>query len=108
MKTNLKRAGLAGFSAAAALMAAAPARAQEAALDSGDTAWMLTSTAIVLMMTIPGLALFYGGMVRKKNVLAMAMQSFAIACLITIVSPGALAGRVRGRGCGRKRRGSIW
>ena len=47
-------------------------------LDSGDTAWMLTSTALVLMMTIPGLALFYGGMVRKMNVLATVMQSFAI------------------------------
>ena len=45
--------------------------------NSGDTAWMLTSMAIVLMMTIPGLALFYGGMVRKKNVLATLMQSFA-------------------------------
>ncbi|MCK4867749.1 MAG: ammonium transporter [Alphaproteobacteria bacterium] len=54
-------------------------------MDKGDTAWMLTATVIVLMMTIPGLALFYGGMVRKKNVLAMAMQSFAAACLITVV-----------------------
>ncbi|OYY07456.1 MAG: ammonia channel protein [Rhizobiales bacterium 35-68-8] len=54
-------------------------------LDSGDTAWMLTSTALVLMMTIPGLALFYGGMVRKKNVLATVMQSFAITCLITVL-----------------------
>ena len=44
---------------------------------------MLTSTALVLMMTIPGLALFYGGMVRKKNVLATLMQSFAITCLVT-------------------------
>src|SRR3546814_17789052 len=43
-------------------------------LDSGDTAWMLTSTALVLMMTIPGLALFYGGMVRQQNVLALLMQ----------------------------------
>ena len=60
--------------------------AEEAAkLDTGDTAWMLTSTAIVLMMTIPGLALFYGGMVRKKNVLTVVMQAFAITCLITIV-----------------------
>ena len=49
-------------------------------ISSGDTAWMLTSTALVLMMTIPGLALFYGGMVRKKNVLATLMQSFAITC----------------------------
>ncbi len=54
-------------------------------LNAGDTAWMLTSTALVLMMTIPGLALFYGGMVRKKNVLATVMQSFAITCLITII-----------------------
>jgi ammonium transporter, Amt family len=53
--------------------------------DSGDTAWMLTSTALVLMMTIPGLALFYGGMVRKKNVLATVMQSFAITCLVTVL-----------------------
>jgi Amt family ammonium transporter len=61
---------------------AAPAAAPK--LDSGDTAWMLTSMALVLMMTIPGLALFYGGMVRKKNVLATVMQSFAITCLVTI------------------------
>ncbi|MGB8842259.1 MAG: ammonium transporter [Aliidongia sp.] len=54
-------------------------------IDSGDTAWMLISTALVLMMTIPGLALFYGGMVRKKNVLATVMQSFAITCLVTIL-----------------------
>jgi Amt family ammonium transporter len=64
----------------------APAFAQDAAkLDSGNTAWMLTSTALVLMMTIPGLALFYGGMVRKKNVLATVMQSFAICCLMTVL-----------------------
>jgi Amt family ammonium transporter len=61
------------------------ALAQEAKLDTGDTAWMLTSTALVLMMTVPGLALFYGGMVRKKNVLATAMQSFAICCLVTVL-----------------------
>ncbi|MBM3952803.1 MAG: ammonium transporter [Rhodospirillales bacterium] len=54
-------------------------------LDTGDTAWMLTSTALVLLMTIPGLALFYGGMVRKKNVLAISMQCFAIACLATVL-----------------------
>ncbi|MBI2977661.1 MAG: ammonium transporter, partial [Rhodospirillales bacterium] len=52
-------------------------------LDSGDTAWMLTSTALVLLMTIPGLALFYGGMVRKKNVLATVIQSFATCCVVT-------------------------
>jgi len=62
--------------------------AEEAAaptLDTGDTAWMLTSTALVLLMTIPGLALFYGGMVRKKNVLSVVMQAFAITCLVTVV-----------------------
>jgi Amt family ammonium transporter len=58
---------------------------EEATLDSGDTAWMLTSTALVLMMTVPGLAMFYGGMVRKKNVLAMTMQVFATCCLTTLV-----------------------
>jgi Amt family ammonium transporter len=72
--------------AAAWLAATSTALAQEEpALDSGDTAWMLTSTALVLMMTVPGLAMFYGGMVRKKNVLAMAMQVFATACLATLV-----------------------
>jgi Amt family ammonium transporter len=59
--------------------------AQEAGLDSGDTAWMLTSTALVLMMTVPGLAMFYGGMVRKKNLLTMAMQVFATCCVATLV-----------------------
>ena len=71
-----------------ALLAAAPAFAADAAppkIDTGDTAWMLTSTALVLMMTIPGLALFYAGMVRKKNLLATMMQSFAITCIVTIV-----------------------
>ncbi len=64
----------------------APGLADEApALSAGDTAWMLTATALVLMMTIPGLALFYGGMVRKKNVLATTMQSFAITCLVTVL-----------------------
>jgi Amt family ammonium transporter len=54
-------------------------------INAGDTAWMLTSTALVLMMSIPGLALFYGGMVRKKNVLATLMQTFAIVCVVTIL-----------------------
>jgi Amt family ammonium transporter len=77
--------------APAATDASAPAAPTEPTLigtdklSSGDTAWMLTSTALVLMMTVPGLALFYGGMVRKKNVLATLMQSFAITCVITIL-----------------------
>jgi Amt family ammonium transporter len=80
----------AGSALAAVALATLPALAQDAApaaptLDAGNTAWMLTSTLLVLMMTIPGLALFYGGMVRKKNVLATVMQSFAITCAITIV-----------------------
>ncbi|NNM62508.1 MAG: ammonium transporter [Steroidobacteraceae bacterium] len=54
-------------------------------INSGDTAWMLTSTALVLMMTVPGLALFYAGMVRKKNVLSTLMQSFAITSVVTIL-----------------------
>src|SRR6267142_3539498 len=58
---------------------------KECSPNSGDTAWMLTSMAIVLMMTIPGLGLFYGGMVRKKNVGDTVMTSFAITCLITIL-----------------------
>ncbi len=57
----------------------------EDALDSGDTAWMLTSTALVLFMTIPGLALFYGGLVRTKNVLSLLMQCFSLTGLITII-----------------------
>ncbi len=84
---------IAGSAAVAAALSALPALAQEAApaaeaapaLDAGDTAWMLTSTVLVLMMTIPGLALFYGGMVRKKNVLATVMQSFATACLMSVL-----------------------
>src|SRR3978361_43297 len=78
-----------------ALLLALPAFAEDAApaaaaagppkIDSGDTAWMLTSTALVLLMTVPGLALFYAGMVRKKNVLATMMQSFAICCIVTLV-----------------------
>jgi Amt family ammonium transporter len=63
----------------------APGAAAPPKIDTGDTAWMLTSTALVLLMTIPGLALFYAGMVRKKNVLATMMQSFVICCIVTLV-----------------------
>jgi len=75
--------------AAATLAIAASAFAEEAApappkFDSGDTAWMLTSSALVLMMTIPGLALFYGGLVRSKNVLSTLMHSFFCAALISV------------------------
>ncbi len=78
-------AGAAWAQTAAPGTAAAPAAAAAPAIDTGDTAWMLASTALVLMMTVPGLALFYAGMVRKKNVLATLMQSFTVCCLVTIV-----------------------
>jgi len=85
--TGLKKLGMGalaaggslGLSTATAFAATAPK------IDTGDTAWMLTSTALVLMMTIPGLGLFYGGMVRKKNVLATMAQSFGATCLITVL-----------------------
>jgi Amt family ammonium transporter len=64
---------------------AVPAVVKDCTFNSGDTAWMLTSMALVLMMTIPGLGLFYGGMVRRKNVGDTIMTSFAITCLISIL-----------------------
>jgi Amt family ammonium transporter len=69
----------------AVVFTSAAAFADDAKIDSGDTAWMLTSTALVLMMTIPGLALFYCGLVKKKNVLATATQSFATTCLVAVL-----------------------
>src|SRR6202161_3949434 len=66
-------------------------------ISAGDTAWMLTSTALVLMMSIPGLALFYGGMVRKKNVLATLMQTFAIVCVVTIYTRQQIPRRLQPR-----------
>ena len=61
-----------------------PVHAQDG-LDSGDTAWILTSTALVLLMTIPGLSLFYAGLVRAKNVLSVLMQCFSITCLVSVL-----------------------
>ncbi|ENX31891.1 hypothetical protein F889_03781 [Acinetobacter colistiniresistens] len=71
--------------AAAAPVEATPAPAATAKLDTGDTAWVLVSTALVLLMTIPGLALFYGGMVRKKNVLSTMMFSLSAAILVSLI-----------------------
>ncbi len=84
---RLKHTAFATLPALLLLAGTALAQDAEAAptLDTGDTAWMLTSTALVLMMTIPGLALFYGGMVRKKNVLSTVMQSFAVTCLMSVL-----------------------
>ncbi|MBO1359251.1 ammonium transporter [Acetobacter sacchari] len=85
-RTAPARPALALFAGAVGFLAAGSASAADAPqIDSGDTAWMLVSTALVLLMTIPGLALFYAGMVRKKNVLATVMQSFAICSIITLV-----------------------
>ena len=67
-----------------AAIATAPPVASEPRVDKGDTAWILTSSALVLMMTIPGLFLFYGGLVRSKNVLGTIMQSFVVVALISI------------------------
>src|SRR5574342_664802 len=75
----------AAVSAGAVLLHASQAwSAAPSKIDSGDTAWMLTSAALVLMMTAPGLALFYGGLVRSKNALGTIMHSFIILALITI------------------------
>src|SRR3569832_2358741 len=75
----------AGETAAPAVTESAAAPTPAPTLNSGDTAWMLTSTALVLLMTIPGLALFNAGMVRAKNVLSVLMQCFAITSLITVL-----------------------
>jgi Amt family ammonium transporter len=76
-KARLALVGLAGLTPSLAFAADK--------LNSGDTAWMLTATALVLFMTLPGLILFYGGMVRSKNVLSVLMQGFAVASLMTIL-----------------------
>ncbi|AEF20357.1 MULTISPECIES: ammonium transporter [Pseudomonas] len=76
---------IAGLGALSSLFFPSLVMAQEKTLNSGDTAWMLTATALVLFMTIPGLALFYAGMVRSKNVLSVMMQCFAITALMSLL-----------------------
>ncbi len=80
-----KYAGIGGAFAAVALLLPALALAGTTKLNTGNTAWMLTSTALVLFMTIPGLSLFYAGMVRAKNAMSVMMQCFAITCLVTLL-----------------------
>jgi len=80
LKTSLAFIGLLATSPAWAQAAIAPTH-----IDSGDTAWMLTATALVLLMTLPGLALFYGGMVRAKNLLSVLMQCFAITAMVSVL-----------------------
>ena len=79
---KLTKAGIGAF-----LLWATPslALAQDATVNSGDTAWILTATALVLFMSLPGLALFYGGLVRAKNYLSVLMKIYAIAALASIV-----------------------
>src|ERR1035437_6944349 len=72
--------------AAAPAAAAAPtAAAPEQKVDKGDTAWMIVATCLVILMTIPGLALFYGGLVRSKNMLSVLMQTFVTFSLIAVL-----------------------
>lgn len=85
-RTSTARWWLRSWVLLAGLLGCAPAAAQvPATLNSGDTAWMLTATMLVMLMTIPGLALFYGGMVRAKNLLSVLMQCFAITALISLL-----------------------
>ena len=86
LKTALRAGALpACVTVAATLLASVAFAADKPQIDTGDTAWLLVATALVLMMNIPGLALFYAGMVRKKNVLATAVQAFAVAALVTVL-----------------------
>lgn len=73
------------FSLASGLILVSPTVAFADEINGADTAWILTSTALVLFMTLPGLALFYSGLVRAKNVLSVLMQCFAIACTVSIL-----------------------
>ena len=86
-------AGLGALVAAAPALAQAPAAAAPFTatadmVNKGDTAWMLTSSALVLMMSVPALALFYGGLVRAKNMLSVLMQVLAIVCIATLMWVG--------------------
>lgn len=82
---RLKRGLQGGFLTMAGLSYAGLAHAQEASLSAGDTAWVLTATALVLFMSLPGLALFYGGLVRAKNYLSVLMKIYAIAALASVI-----------------------
>ena len=85
MKSAAFKIALPAFVVGLACDALAQAAAPAPKLDTGDTAWMLTATALVVMMLIPGLALFYGGMVRRMNVLATIIYSFATCCLVSVL-----------------------
>src|SRR5438132_9789595 len=82
---TFKRPYGAGLAALAVGLFAATAAYAEPTINKGDNAWMLTSTVLVLLMTIPGLALFYGGLVRSKNMLSVLMQVFYTVCMVTVI-----------------------
>src|ERR1700741_869340 len=82
---KFKRPYGAGLAALAVGLFAATAAYAEPTINKGDNAWMLTSTVLVLLMTIPGLALFFGGLVRSKNMLSVLMQVFYPVCIVTIL-----------------------
>ena len=82
---RFKRPYRAGLTAFAVALLTATAACAEPTINKGDNAWMLTSTVLVLLMTIPGLALFYGGLVRSKNMLSVLMQVFYTVCIVTLV-----------------------
>src|ERR1700704_753032 len=82
---TFKRPYSAGLAALAVGLFAATAAYAEPTVNKGDNAWMLTSTVLVLLMTIPGLALFYGGMVRSKNILSVLMQVFYTVCIVVLL-----------------------
>ena len=82
---TFKRPYSAGLAALAVGLFAATAAYAEPTVNKGDNAWMLTSTVLVLLMTIPGLALFYGGLVRSKNMLSVLMQVFYTVCIVTMI-----------------------
>jgi len=82
---NTRPTGRAGLTRAAIMLVTMLSGAGAAWADTGDTAWILTSTALVLFMTLPGLALFYGGLVQWKNLLSVLSQCLAIACLMSVL-----------------------
>ena len=85
MVRTIRRAAALAATVGLLTIAAAHAADAKPTIDTGDTAWLLVATSLVLMMNIPGLALFYAGMVRKKNVLATGIQAFAVAALVTLL-----------------------
>src|SRR4051794_554516 len=83
--SNIRVPAALGFLLCPLFAMAQAAGAAPAAIDTGDTAWLISATALVLFMTLPGLALFYAGLVRSKNVLSILIQCFAITCVVSLI-----------------------